>query len=338
MKRLAALLVALLLALSAVSAVDYWSAAFEPLQQVPPLYDAYFVSRSVALFVISALFLYAAKPTFLDEPFELESVRFRLWVSATTGLCLAFAGLFWIGRWQFSMLSREDGLVEWASAYALLAACALFVYDAVYQLRSASAFRRRRFLVSSLLAGVFFVIAMEEVSWLQRTIGYGTPDFLSENVQREANFHNLATPLFETAYYVGGFFFLILLPFLGHHIRGSSWAAGLERYLPHRAVAFGAAPLVAFNWDMWNIALIQVSFFITIMLVARSLWAAVPTPRAERTILIGVMSALLFAQTTFLVRGDLQFRHWEVTEYKELFIALGFLAYAAIVVARSRTI
>lgn len=338
MKRLAAFLVAFLLALSLVSLVDYWVAAFEPLQQVPPRFDAYFACRSVVLFAVSALFLFAATRDSSGERLELASVRLRLWVGVTTGLCFAFAGLFWIGRWQFSMLSREDGLIEWASAFALLVACALFVYDAVRQLRSASELRRRRFFVSSLLAGVLFVIAMEEVSWLQRTIGYGTPDFLSQNVQREANFHNLATPLFETAYYTGGFFFLILLPFLGHHFGASSWAAGLDRYLPHRAVALGAAPLVAFNWDMWNIALIQVSFFVTVLLIVRSLWAAANTPRAERTILVGVISALLLAQVTFLLRGDLQFRHWEVTEYKELFIALGFLAYAAIVSARSRTI
>lgn len=337
MIRLATLVAASLLALIMVSVADYFVAGFEPLQEMPPRFDAYFVARTAVLFGISALFLFAAMLPLPRERADLGSARLRLAVIASTTLCLAFAGLFWVSRWKFSVLSHEDNLIEWASALALLAASACFVFDAARQVKSASAFRNWRIGVSFAFAGIFFVIGMEEISWLQRVIGFATPALLEHNFQEEANFHNFATNWFENAYYFGGFLFLILLPFLSQHFRATASAVGLERYLPHRTVALIAAPLAAYNWDMWNSVLTQSSYFITVLLVIRSIPGYAGARRADGVIVLGLAAVLLFTQLTFLLRGEYLFRKWEATEYKEFFIAFGFLAYAMTVRSAPRT-
>ena len=70
-----------------------------------------------------------------------------------------------------------------------------------------------RFSLAS-LSFVFFVMAMEEVSWFQRVLEIDTPKAFDNNMQKEMNLHNFATNAVENVYYMGAFIFLVILPFL----------------------------------------------------------------------------------------------------------------------------
>ncbi len=100
---------------------------------------------------------------------------------AVTGLLLLVPLL---SKRRVDWLTQEDGLVEWTTAALFLFAALTFILGG---LRLAGRQRVGRW-VWGLLAVVFMG---EEVSWFQRVLGFSTPELLRENVQGEANLHNL---------------------------------------------------------------------------------------------------------------------------------------------------
>ena len=110
-------------------------------------------------------------------------------------------------------LRAEDSPLEWGSALLLLVASGLFAFRFARELA-----RRRSAAVlasAGLLAAGFFVLGMEEVSWMQRLFGFGTPERLAElNWQAEFNVHNMQTDLAELVYYAGAGLFLGPVPLL----------------------------------------------------------------------------------------------------------------------------
>ena len=104
---------------------------------------------------------------------------------------LAALGIAWwvhaLDPERFYLSVREDEYVEWATFWAFLLAAAA---------NGTAALGRRRtqgglpwFLLG---LGLFcFVVAMEEISWGQRVLGYRPPAyFLENNFQQEPNLHN----------------------------------------------------------------------------------------------------------------------------------------------------
>ena len=88
-------------------------------------------------------------------------------------------------------LEGEDGVSEWWSVATYLAAAGMAAATArlLHGLG-----HRYLFWIQLLLAAVFLLGAMEEVSWGQRLFGWGTPAILSEvNVQGETTLHNLGS-------------------------------------------------------------------------------------------------------------------------------------------------
>ncbi|MEM7248062.1 MAG: hypothetical protein AAF533_22205 [Acidobacteriota bacterium] len=93
----------------------------------------------------------------------------------------------WLSRSNPTVLAelgQEDGGVEWASAWAFLLAA--FVYCG-----RALRLTEGRILAALLALGAL-LIALEELSWGQRLVGYRPPElFLESNFQQELNVHNL---------------------------------------------------------------------------------------------------------------------------------------------------
>ena len=89
---------------------------------------------------------------------------------------------------RFYQMVQEDEALEWASFWAFLLAAVANVIAAGRQ-------RRTRGGLPWFLAGLglfCFVVAMEEISWGQRVLGYRPPSyFLEHNYQQEFNFHNV---------------------------------------------------------------------------------------------------------------------------------------------------
>ncbi|MEM8933065.1 MAG: hypothetical protein AAGE94_17900, partial [Acidobacteriota bacterium] len=83
---------------------------------------------------------------------------------------------------------QEDELLEWATFWAFVVAGLIAAYAAVLE-------RRRLGRLPWFQAGVALfclVVAMEEISWGQRVLGYRPPVyFLEHNFQQELNVHNV---------------------------------------------------------------------------------------------------------------------------------------------------
>lgn len=84
---------------------------------------------------------------------------------------------------EYDALMQEDRLVEWWTAALFLAAAALTAGKAI---------KARR--VGDVLVALFCLfVALEEVSWGQRLLGYTPPAvFLEHNTQQETTLHNFA--------------------------------------------------------------------------------------------------------------------------------------------------
>ena len=89
---------------------------------------------------------------------------------------------------RYASSLQEDGTVEWTTVWSFLGAMACFLLLAHRQRRAA----RTVPWFSLCLAAFCLFVAMEEISWGQRLLGYRPPDyFLEQNYQQELNLHNL---------------------------------------------------------------------------------------------------------------------------------------------------
>lgn len=147
----------------------------------------------------------------------------------------------------YYFLAREDGLAEWATAVAYVAACGV---ASLLASRLARAGERIFAALYALLAAGFFVIAMEEISWGQRLFGFATPQVIEHlNAQGEMTLHNMrAIPLHEAYIFVclyGAFARLIAWPLL-------AWRGGsrlIERVTaPPTLFLYFAIPLAYYGY------------------------------------------------------------------------------------------
>ena len=111
------------------------------------------------------------------------------------------------------LVSAEGGLFEWGSFVIsfMLSVFALLVYfrrSVTYNFSK----RTRKFIL--LIAIGAFFIAMEEISWGQRVLGFESGDFFrTKNMQRETNLHNLISGEYlNLAIYSIIYIFFIYLP------------------------------------------------------------------------------------------------------------------------------
>jgi hypothetical protein len=143
---------------------------------------------------------------------------------------------------------QEDGSVEWISFWAFLLAA----------LANAAAIRRAGEGASwfhAALALFCFFVAMEEISWGQRVLGFRPPTyFLEHNFQQEANIHNVVdTGLRKLALSAVIAGYGLVLPALAALAPSARWLRRLGVAAPPAALAPAfAATLVtylAYPWD-----------------------------------------------------------------------------------------
>lgn len=246
------------------------------------------------------------------------------------GFSLLFACCFLISPPYFSTLSLEDGPVEWGSALWVLAASLLFVLACI---KSRACGLGMIFQATCLLlAAVFFLIGMEEVSWFQRVVGYNTPEMLVNNAQHEANLHNFFTSVFENGYYFGASLFLVVMPYVYQALPRLSQFRYLRLFVPRTFIALIGAIACAYNYDMWNIIFTQISFFSAVFILI--VLAVYSEDRGERHLIVATLAVMFIAQAAFFFTGTRLVRLWETTEYKEFFIPMGFFLYSLDVLSR----
>jgi hypothetical protein len=300
-----------------------------PHAEGPARFDVYHQLRAAASLGLSA-WLVASLP---DTAWSVGalSVQARRWLGwlclLASAAILAGAVLFFLSPDLFSALSREDRAIEWATALFLLAGAALAVLS-FFRLRGIRGHGSRAARMLALGFGAFlFVLGMEEISWMQHIFNFDTPAAFSGNRQHEMNLHNFATNETETLFYIGAFALLIVLPFFWRSLAASA-PPGLHAVMPAPAVAIAGAPMAACNWDMWNIIPIQMTFWMTLMIMGA---AARHCYRRNDALwrVYGLMAVCLaLTQAVFLAFGEAFVRTWDVTEYKEFFIGFGLFVFA----------
>lgn len=326
------------LSLWAVLAVAVWIMceylvwAMPVLPNKVPDHGPYAFARSALMALIGFAFVIGVTAR-TESPKAGNTLSARQWCAVLISfLMLAiFVAIFLQSPSAFNALSLEDGSVEWASALLPIAASLLLAW------RGATLFMERHGegkgvsigVVLLLSAAVLLVLGMEEISWLQRVLGIATPEALKSNVQGEINFHNFATNQIGAAHKIIGFVVLILLPFLYIVLPERGALAGFADLMPSRAVALVSAPLAAFNYNGWDSLLFQATTYLTLgIVIYLSLLARREGRRAEAIFGLLLAAAIAGAQGLFLALGERFVRIWDVTEYKELFIALGLFVWA----------
>lgn len=326
--RLAAVLALILAGFAAFSFYESRYLGLFPLGEVPPKADLYHYLRSAFAALMSLLIVGTIQHSPReDPPGGQESPAVAAGAAwAVLAIALACTLMFWIDPVRFARGAEEDSAIEWLSALLLLGGSALFARIASVRAHDGAAA-----VPAALFALLFFVTGMEEISWLQRVIGFDTPPELARaNMQGEFNLHNVHTDLSENMYYVGAAGFLIVLPLLREALPAARgrWGWVLD-YVPTRRVAAVAAPLSIFNYGMWNVIPMQMSMMVTVLVAgcfARS--ACRQGSRSDAALFAAIAAIVIAGQAAFLARGHLLPNIWDASEYKELFIALGLFAFA----------
>lgn len=200
-----------------------------------------------------------------------------------------------------------------------------------------------------LLAIILFLMAGEELSWGQRIFNWKTPDLIATyNIQKETNFHNLATQLFQNMLYFGGWILLILLPLFN---------SSLTRWLHNHKLAYLADFLPPQQFTL----IFAPAFMLSDPLLANYQTASGVYYNSNLFIILGTIAAiiiilynqlkqnqnwrqpaLILALSIITMVGSLFFNHiWDYnhgtpTEYLELFIDFGIMLWVITLFCRLR--
>ena len=293
------------------------------------------VAGSVAWLIVGTHFAIRAKRNALET---CGLGRGELWAgAAATAAAALAASLFLASPEAFHLHAQEDRPVEWLSAALTLGASLAFAALALRSFHGAPWSVVTR-LGAAGLALLFFVIGMEEISWMQRLFGFATPDGLAEvNWQGEFNLHNVQTDLSEFVYYLGAGLFLILLPLLRDVAPPALAGHPLARLVPGRAVALVSAPSVLFTYGKWNLFAPECLTMLTFCVLVLYARAALRRSDAAEAWLFAIAAATVAAgQLLFLGYGHAMVDVPDSTEYRELLLAAGFACYGWSTVRRFR--
>lgn len=305
-------------------------------REEPALFTPYYIARSAFTLVASGtmVWLISRAPS---SAFKRSDSSLRPWernsAYLVTALALVFTGVFLLSPSAFADLAQEDRPLEWFSALFLFAGSGLFAVDFLRRTRTRKSGDLTDATGAAVAAGfsiLLFLIGMEEVSWMQRLVGFETPAEVAElNWQGEFNLHNLQTDLSETVYYAGAGLFLILLPLVREAALDWTLLRRFCDFLPIKAVAAASAPISIFNYGHWNLIPIQLTAMITFfVLVAYAASAARRGDRGETLLFVFLTVSVASGQAVFLAYGQFMQQIPNATEFKEFFIALGLACFA----------
>lgn len=200
-----------------------------------------------------------------------------------------------------------------------------------------------------LLAIVLFLMAGEELSWGQRIFNWKTPELIATyNIQKETNFHNLATQLFQNTLYFGGWILLILLPLLSSSL--AKWFRNhrlsyIVDFLPPQQFTLIFAPVfmlsdplladyqaasgVYYNSNLFIIlgTIAAIIIILHSQLKQKQNW--------QQPALILALSIIVAVNSLFL-NHIWDYNHGTPTEYLELFIDFGIMLWVITLFCRTR--
>ncbi len=303
-----------------------------------PVLDGLSVVRSLALIVAVVALLAAvqrAAEGHVPTPWPPWA---RPAIVVTLVLTLAATALTLLDPVTYSRLAQEDGTVENLTALLFGVGGVALLMVAMSRSRGEHGLLR---WAAGIMGVAFIFSAGEEISWGQRILGFGTPELLSENLQHEANLHNLATDPLEAAFYSGCAMLFILLPFVLPRTGVSPRLGRLARLaplVPAPWIVVAAAPSAAMNLDMWDVVPVQLTVWATLGILAV---VAVERRRAGdpgwRLVALTLGLTAAVQVVAFTASGSLD-ELYDVTEYKEFALGLVAAMYGLDLLVRRRSL
>ncbi len=326
-----------LLTILGISITDLALRGMQFLSEGVPRQGAYPWLRTSAIFLLAlAIVLYSTRSSTARlprnrngglSPWHFMPACIAIGIVLVSSICLALDPVL------FDQATLEDGIVESLSFLMLVLASIVLMRSA---LRARFGDRKRYGMIApavvviqAVLAVLFFVIAMEEISWGQRQAGFGTPEwFAVRNLQGEFNFHNFMTNQAETVYFMSAYALLFFLFLVREQLEPVLPNAQMGLLFPGSGTAIIGAMTTTMSWGMWNFLWVQICFFVAVLSLFLSGLGGSNEDRPRRGLMLAAAAALCFAQVINLVMGDRMVRNWGDTEIKEMLIALGLLAYS----------
>lgn len=154
---------------------------------------AYFRVYFTLMYIVASMYVIPVYFKPYKSNFELCKKPEFVWFYSVIGFVFFLYLLsFFI---DLGMLHEEDGLMENLTALGLLFSSGLQIYAYRLASRINSCWKLKTAI--ALAALVFFILAMEEISWGQRLVGWTTPEVIVEyNYQDETNIHNMFNPVY----------------------------------------------------------------------------------------------------------------------------------------------
>jgi len=265
---------------------------------------------------------------------SIDSPR-KLAILGVLSLSALFIFIFIYSPRLFNYLCLENNPIELFSAAFWFLAFGLFIGTFVLFRKLPGHIRNIYLTISFSLAIVSFLAGIEEISWTQSFFHFKSPAFFRTNIQGEVNLHNFSTHRLENMFYFSTFLFLVLIPFINDKIHIYKKYPVLFFFLPSRFIVLMTAIAFSYNFSTWNIIFIQLSFFITTIILIHYFFEF-HQGKDTRIFLGTLFVCFILNQIIFLKYGHNSIRCFDVKEYKEFFIALSFLVYALEVMTRSK--
>lgn len=225
----------------------------------------------------------------------------------------------------FNILSNEDHIIEWGSAFLLFGTSIVFL--TIWLKKSNNFFTIKWYKwISLFLSLMFFIVMMEEVSWFQRVIDFETPEAFNKNLQQEANFHNFNTNYSENLYYIGSFFFLVILPYFKILFSNIIKNKYVNLYIPRPHVILISSIACAYNFDRWDAFITQFNFFSCLLILISLIGLNIS--KKEKKVLVLMIAIIIIHQIVFLINGTNYLSPYDVKEYKEFLIPLCYFIYS----------
>ena len=245
-------------------------------------------------------------------------------IALAVALSVFFTFLLFFNQTYFNSISYEDQSIEWLSFFFLLGGAFLLFINL-------NKIRKIKNLIELCVPLLFFLvlyilIAMEEVSWFTRLINIETPELFYANDQNEINLHNFFTDYSENLYYVGTHLYFVAIPLITCSLGLQNQSRILKIFLAKPPLIIIAMIASAYNYNMWNSLFIQFTFFSSIF--GLSFLYLKNTNNKEKISILLFLGFILVTQTLYLSSGERYSRLHEITEFKEMFIALTLFVYA----------
>lgn len=260
----------------------------------------------------------------------------RIWCFAgVIFFSIFYLAVFFHDKALFRDLSSDEKLVENLSAAFCLISSIICIITAVRLFKSKIEGVRLYGYMASVFAFIFFVICMEETGWGHGVFFFEPPEYMIRgNSQGEMNFHNHATHYFEIAYYFSTFLFFVVLPFFNDFRSAFRKIPVISFFIPSRLMVYVGAMAMAYNYDIWNHLIPQLSFYVTMIILGYYAW--IDSGDKHTRALKIIFGLYLISQVSFLMFGDGVDRTSSFKEYKEFFIPLTFLIYSFELSLRSK--